>query len=115
MNAIICTILILALIFLLYLWLIHPSTGKRESFGKFTEKSYAHRGLWDLSLGIPENSMPAFQRAVEKGYAIELDVHLTKDHQLVVFHDDTLDRVCGVHARVDEKSFDELEKKLLNQ
>lgn len=110
MNAIICTILILALIFLLYLWLIHPSTGKRESFGKFTEKSYAHRGLWDLSLGIPENSMPAFQRAVEKGYAIELDVHLTKDHQLVVFHDDTLKRVCGVKGTPESLTMEELQK-----
>ena len=46
----------------------------------------AHRGLHDNEHGIPENSMAAFQRAVDKGYGIELDVHLTADNQLVVFH-----------------------------
>ena len=39
--------------------------------------------------------MAAFRRAVDKGYGIELDVHLTADNQLVVFHDDTLTRMCG--------------------
>ncbi len=37
------------------------------------------------------------------GYGIELDVQLSKDGQVVVFHDDTLNRVCGVDARVDSK------------
>lgn len=110
MNAIICTVLILALIFLFYLWLIHPSTGKRESFREFTGKDYAHRGLWDLSEGIPENSMPAFRRAVEQGFAIELDVHLTKDHRLVVFHDDSLKRVCGVSGTPESKTLAELRR-----
>ena len=60
--------------------------------------------------GIPENSLPAFRRAVEAGYGIELDLHLTTDGQLVVFHDDTLDRVCGVSGRVDESSYPELQQ-----
>ena len=44
------------------------------------------------------------------GYGIELDLHLTTDGRLVVFHDDTLDRVCGVTGRVDEKSYAELQQ-----
>ena len=41
---------------------------------------------------------------------MELDVQLSKDGQVVVFHDDTLERVCGVNARVDELSYEELKK-----
>ena len=56
---------------------------------------YAHRGLHDMSLGIPENSMAAFRRAVEHGFGAELDVHLLADGELAVIHDSSLARVCG--------------------
>jgi glycerophosphoryl diester phosphodiesterase len=50
----------------------------------------AHRGA---SAQLPENTMPAFERAVELGTdAIELDVHLTADGKLAVIHDETVDR-----------------------
>lgn len=45
--------------------------------------------------GVPENSLPAFARAAEQGYAIELDIQITKDGRIVVFHDDTMKRMCG--------------------
>ena len=54
--------------------------------------------------------MPAFRLAAHEGYGIELDVQLSKDGEVVVFHDDTLDRICGVHSRVDELSFGELSR-----
>ena len=69
---------------------------------------YAHRGLYDNPGGIPENSLPAFRAAAEKGYGVELDVQLSSDGQVVVFHDDTLDRVCGVHGDVIDYSLAEL-------
>ena len=54
----------------------------------------AHRGMHGTYQGaknFPENSLSAFKRALLANYAIELDIHLTKDHQLAVFHDhDTL-------------------------
>ena len=56
---------------------------------------YAHRGLHDKSLGIPENSLAAFRRAVEHGFGAELDVHLMADGELAVIHDSSLVRVCG--------------------
>ena len=46
----------------------------------------AHRGLHDREK--PENSLPAFRAAVEHGFPIETDIHLLKDGNLVVFHDD---------------------------
>ena len=69
---------------------------------------YAHRGLYDNEHGVPENSLPAFRAAAEKGYGVELDVQLSSDGYVVVFHDDTLDRVCGVHGNVIDFSLAEL-------
>ena len=45
---------------------------------------YAHRGFHDKPQ-VPENSLAAFRRAIERGFGAELDVHLTKDGKLVVF------------------------------
>ena len=56
---------------------------------------YAHRGLHDLSQGRPENSMAAFQAAVDQGFGAELDVHLMADGELAVVHDSDLTRLCG--------------------
>lgn len=70
---------------------------------------YAHRGLHDNRGEAPENSMPAFQKAVEAGFGIELDVQLTKDKVLVVFHDNTLQRVCGQPGCVSDYTFEELQ------
>ena len=57
---------------------------------------YAHRGA---SAELPENTMPAFARAVEIGVdALETDVHLTRDGQLIVAHDPTAARMTGAQA-----------------
>jgi glycerophosphoryl diester phosphodiesterase len=54
---------------------------------------YAHRGA---SAECPENTLPAFQRAIDLGCdALELDVHLTRDGHLIVAHDDTATRTTG--------------------
>jgi glycerophosphoryl diester phosphodiesterase len=54
---------------------------------------YAHRGA---AAERPENTLPAFERAVEIGVdALEMDVHLTRDDHLIVAHDDTAARTCG--------------------
>ena len=71
---------------------------------------YAHRGLYNNQGGVPENSLPAFRAAAEKGYGVELDVQLSLDGQVVVFHDDTLDRVTGVHGNVVDFSLSQLQQ-----
>ena len=63
---------------------------------------YAHRGLHDDRLGIPENSLAAFRRAVEYGFGAELDVHLLADGELAVVHDSSLARVCGRQVRIED-------------
>ena len=63
---------------------------------------YAHRGLHDMSLGVPENSMSAFRRAVEHGFGAELDVHLMADGELAVVHDSSLARVCGKQVCIED-------------
>ena len=69
---------------------------------------FCHRGLHDNNRQIPENSLAAFQRAVDAGYGIELDVQLSADRIPVVFHDATLSRMCGIDRRVNELTFAEL-------
>lgn len=68
----------------------------------------AHRGYHNNKKGIPENSVLALKKAIDNNYLIELDVRLTKDQKLVVFHDDNLKRVCGVNKRVKDLTYREL-------
>ena len=74
------------------------------NFGKYI----AHRGLHNKDKGVPENSLKAFECAVEKGLAIELDVRLSKDGKIVVFHDDNLKRMCGIDASVSDFTYEQL-------
>ena len=69
---------------------------------------YAHRGLHDMSLGIPENSLSAFRRAVEHGFGAELDVHLMADGNLAVIHDSSLLRVCGQNAVIEDLTLEDI-------
>lgn len=85
-----------------------PGYAPETKKAPFTGVNFAHRGLHSEDKSVPENSLKAFELAAAAGYGIELDVQLSSDGQVVVFHDDTLDRVCGIHARVNEKTYDEL-------
>jgi glycerophosphoryl diester phosphodiesterase len=72
------------------------------------EKPIAHRGLHDQTLGVIENSISAAKAAIRKGYAIECDVQLTRDGEVVVFHDDTLERLTRGAGRVSDHDAAEL-------
>lgn len=73
--------------------------------------AYAHRGLWGGD--VPENSLAAFRSAAEASVGCELDVRLTRDEELVVFHDPTLGRMCGVEGFVGEIEYAALKKSAL--
>ena len=75
-------------------------------FNKGGIKMIAHRGLSGLER---ENTCPAFVAAgVKSYYGIETDVHVTKDGEIIVYHDDDLSRLVGVDKVVEECTFDEL-------
>ena len=93
------------LLFGLWLLLIAPSLRRPAALEKLRRWNYAHRGLHDIEKGIPENSLLAFRLAKEAGYAIELDVHISKDGKLVVEHDDTLLRTCGSSLTIEENDW----------
>ena len=89
-----------------YFVTVTPRFSKREKLSGFISYKYAHRGLHGD--GVSENSLTAFRLAVEAGYAIELDVRLTKDGEAVVFHDATVDRVTEKTGRVIDFTAEEL-------
>ena len=59
------------------------------------ERPIAHRGFFDNNNGIPENSLKAFENSIQHNHPIELDVHVTDDGTVVVFHDYELSRMTG--------------------
>ena len=76
---------------------------------KFLEGNIiAHRGVHDKQ--IIENTIEAFEKAIEKNYIIELDLHCTKDGKVIVFHDDNLKRLAGHDKNIKEITFDEIKK-----
>ena len=77
------------------------------------EKPIAHRGLH--SNDVAENSLVAFARAVDAGYPIELDVQITADGKLVVFHDWTLERLTGVKGLLIDKKYNDIKNITLGE
>lgn len=100
--------IIIPIIFLLslYLFLIAPRIGRRERALTLVN-NYAHRGI--LSESDVENSLSALVGATKAGYGIELDVRLDGDGRVVVFHDDTLSRMCGIDKKVKDLPSSELD------
>ena len=91
----------------LYLFAIKPRFNKK-AVKPYLEYKYAHRGYHGE--GAEENSETAFKRAIEKGYGIEIDVRFSRDGELMVFHDETLKRVCGIDKRVVDLTCAELKE-----
>ncbi len=99
-------ILMLAALALLYLLALY---GRRnhENWRNLEGWSYAHRGFHGG--GVPENSMAAFRLALEKGYGIELDLHLLADGGLAVIHDAKLARTTGAQGEIEDLTTADLE------
>ena len=102
--AVLALLLILALTY--FIFLIRPRKTKKVKASLLCE--YAHRGLHGRN--VPENSLLAFELACRAGYGIELDIQLSKDGQVMVFHDFTLVRMTGHSGRVNELDCCELVK-----
>lgn len=75
-------------------------TGKRPLL------NLGHRGFSSL---YPENTLTSFEQALAAGAdGFECDLRMTADGEIVVFHDETLERLCGISGSVEESSWDEL-------
>lgn len=73
-----------------------------------TARPIAHRGFHDMNGAVWENTASAFRRAVDRGFAIECDVHLSADGTPVVLHDGDLRRLCGADGFVWQRTAPEL-------
>ncbi len=78
----------------------HPGLEKLKGW------KYAHRGLHGN--GIPENSLAAFQAAVDNGYGAEFDVHLLRDGGLGIMHDSQMKRTTGVECKIEDLTVEQL-------
>ena len=101
------TVLVLAVLFAV---LVSPRMFSKPDMSALTGISYAHRGYFDNTSNAPENSLPAFEKAIEKGFGIELDVQLSSDGVAMVFHDADLERMCGVEGKIWEYTCAELQQ-----
>ncbi len=110
MTALFITLGILAALIALIIFLIFPALRRHPDREVLSGLYIAHRGLHDIEGSGPENSLSAFRFAAENGFAIEIDIHIVADGEVVVFHDDTLKRVCGVEGRVEDKTLKELKE-----
>jgi glycerophosphoryl diester phosphodiesterase len=79
-------------------------TGGRRPVPWLCGRPFAHRGLHDQAVGIPENSLAALKAAMDRGYGIELDVRGLASGEPVVFHDVTLARMTGSKGRIADLS-----------
>lgn len=104
-----CLISVIILAFL-YVVMVAPRWCNKPDRTPFLHRDYAHRGLFDNSSYAPENSLAAFEKAVKAGYGIEWDVQLSKDDVPVIFHDASLERMCGVKGKVWEYTLEELKR-----
>ena len=96
---------LLIVLLLIYLLLLVRPRAKQPRDSRLL-CDYAHRGLHGE--GIPENSLAAFEKACSEGFGIELDVQLSSDGEVMVFHDYTLVRMTGVEKKLCELTADEL-------
>lgn len=68
-----------------------------------TARPIAHRGFHDMNNSVYENTLTAFARAVEAGFAIECDLQYAADGVPMVFHDGTLDRLCTLKGSLRDR------------
>ena len=75
-----------------------------------TQRPVAHRGLHDADAGIIENTQSAVKAAISYGFAIEVDLQVSKDGEAMVFHDDTLNRLTTSKGKVIERTAKQLKR-----
>lgn len=82
--------------------------SRADDLARVFARPIAHRGLHDRAAGRIENTRSAAEAAIARGFAIECDVLLSADGEVVVFHDDDLDRLTGAHGPARDRTMAEL-------
>ncbi len=108
-ECLIALLILAVIVAVLYVVAVGGRTGRTA---KLQGHVFAHRGLHNDVR--PENSLSAFHAAKEKGYGIELDIHLLKDGTLAVFHDHTLVRMTGKDGKIEDLTAADLSQFHLN-
>ena len=106
-TAILIIITTLIIIAVIYVFLTMPRVFDSANMDLLAT-DYAHRGLHTASL--PENSLSAFKNALDNSYGIELDVQLSSDGEIFVFHDKSVARLCGVKKDLTAMTAEEIKQ-----
>lgn len=104
---VIILVVILSLLLIFFLF-IAPGRKKSALNSKWLlERLIIHRGYFD-NQNVMENSLKSFEKVIAKGYNLETDVSLTKDNEVIVFHDDNFLRLCHVDSKVKDLTLKEI-------
>ena len=94
---------------LLYIFLIKPPFKTKNVKGLYT-----HRGFYKKDQSVLENSLEAFSASIDHNYGIELDVQLSSDNVVYVFHDEDLNRLLGQDVLLKDLSSQEIDELQIN-
>lgn len=94
-------------------WFLTGGSAGRSPSPWLSARPVAHKGQWGPGSLRPENSLAAFGQAADNGHPIELDVQLSSDGRVVVFHDHELERMTGQDGRLADKTLAELRESRL--
>ena len=89
---------------------IKPRTKGKPDMTVFSAYDYANGGIHDFCRGLPDNTLPAYDKAMKHGYGVVMDVRITRDGTPVVFTDNNLWRLASIEGSVEEKSYDEIKE-----
>lgn len=104
---ILITLMIIIIMAVIYVFLTMPRVFDSANMDLLAT-DYAHRGLHTDS--IPENSLGAFKNALDHSYGIELDVQLSSDGEIFVFHDKSVARMCGAKKDLTAMTAEEIKQ-----
>ena len=106
-EGILITLMIIIIVAVIYVFLTMPRVFDSANMDLLAT-DYAHRGLHDDS--IPENSLGAFKNALDHSYGIEIDVQLSSDGEIFVFHDKSVARMCGAKKDLTSMTSEEIKQ-----
>ena len=108
MPATVIILIVIAALIAAVIFCAAPGRLSDEQKARFKGLYFAHRGLHSRDKSVPENSLAAFGRAADAGFGMELDLQLSKDGQVIVMHDFSLKRICGVNSQAGSLTLSEL-------